>query len=311
MMISRSGNKTDKQQQLYYLINILLQLSRQKVDPAHLIESHILSHILEVVVALFSTNGMSVQQIGQQMVDCRPLILQIVSTIQEFVRPGGQVPANAPAGTPENPINPKSQQLIVKDPSGGLILERVLHQYKDFPDPKNPDGDHLYDESMCKRVFLALQDMISGGYQPSAPVSLDAPNEGEAVPDFDALTAAAAAKQMASDPLRNNEPLEIWTDAGKNHAKCRIHITSDNAALLVTINDKEELLLPFVGVTSIIQGVPVGTKKKLLGRSPKESRGVVLLGADGSILAHFEVANDKDRPILAAAIAQAAAIELM
>lgn len=213
--------------------------------------------------------------------------------------------------------------------SVGPMLERVLAAYKAVPDPR-VQGQLLYDQSMCEKVFGIVQEMIACGYTPATNITLDAPEGGEEGDAAAAAIASASAVPAASAGALSGGPsvaaqvnpdvaaeltamqgigreCEVWHDGRPRRAK--IVVSGDKSALSAIFLDmppnRKEERLDFRSheIRGLLLNIPHSYKKKMLGRNAKPTASITLEDSAGNAVLHIETATDAQRNILATAIA--------
>jgi hypothetical protein len=313
---ARNPAVPDRLQHLNYILNLLIALVRQRIDPSALASCGMLGATQVVVDSIVSGND------GNIMLQQRSLVMQTVTIMMEIVKP----PAKEKDSTAPLVISPAGVQALIAS-GAGLMLEKVLAAYKVVPDPRVA-GQLLYDQSMCEKVYGVLQDLIANGYTPKAPVTLDPPEDGDIPPE--ATAAAAAPAPLAPKPPSKpavltlnpqsqaeldkmmsptGKSIEIWGTDGKVR-KARISVSANKQQIGVAFEDgkKEVTSFSVKDVRGVLLNVPSGNKKKAGGlfaggRAPNPARSVVLEDETGCLIYHLEVPEDSMRNAFAGVFA--------
>jgi len=333
----------DRLQHLNYILNLMIALVRQRVEPTLLTGCGLVPASQVVVEGIIGSSD------GNVMLQQRSLVMQTVTVMMEMAKPQPK-----DKDTPAVVSTPGVEALI--GAGAGPMLEKILTAYKAVPDPRVP-GQLLYDQSMCERVHGVLQDMIAHGYAPVAPVTLDAPEDGDAPPapaPAAAVPAPAPASAPAAGPVPTPPPpraapvaasasagagaapaapvlpldaqaelgammspagraLDIWTADGKPR-RARMAVSADRATISVAFEDgkREQAQFASAAVRGVLLNVPTGFKKRggLFGggRQPLPQRSVVLEDREGNTIFHLEVESDALRGALATAFSALAGV---
>jgi hypothetical protein len=290
---ARDKGMAERMQHLSYILNLVLALVRQRVEPLVLIGGDLLNGLQIVCEGILGADG-------SVMLSQRIMVMQCVTIMMDIAKPPSKE-KDAPAVVSKAGV----QALLREGSPAGPLLEKILTAYKGVPDPRVP-GQLLYDQSMCERAHGVLQDLIAEGYTPQNPVTLDAP-EDEPAP----VAGAGDVSQLAPDVkaeidamLSAGRQVEFWSD-GKAR-KCRIGLNADRSTISVFFDDKGKADFAANTVKGVFTSVPAGQKQKKGGlfgggRVAKTERSVTLVDAEGKVMFHFEVDRESAQLPLAQA----------